>query len=175
MSLLWLLLGPIRLAFGGGIRPGLRTIATVLAVLIAVGAAWPDLARAAANSIGLLVLMTLPHGPYLTLPIGPRKEGSPDPLYPFVAWIKNDELRWWAFSLLRYPGVAAPWSAALYLLGNPGWFAPAAGAFLIPATYRVLWPFRDRLPHFNRPGDQVQNWTELCGWELFALTLAAFA
>lgn len=166
MTYLWLALGLARLGIGGGIRPGLRTICTVLAALIAIGASWPDLARAAANTVGLLVLITLPHGPMLTLPIGPRKEGSPDPLYPFVAWIKNDELRWWAFTLLRYPLVATAWGLAVQSL------APVIGSLAIPVLYRALWPLRDKLPQFNRPGDQVENWVELVSWSILGATLA---
>jgi len=172
MAYLWLLLGLNRLAFGGGIRPGLRTIATVLAVLIAVGASWPDLARAAANAVGLLVLMTLPHGPMLTLPIRQRQDGTTDVLYSLVAWIKNDELRWWAYSLLRYPGVATLWGLALMLLNTPHWYAPIVGACAIPVVYRGFWLGRDKLPNFAIPGDQVENWTELVGWTILGTAMA---
>lgn len=168
------LLGLWRLWLGGGL--GKSAIAAeygMVLVLAALqwGTSHMSWQLCAVDAVGILFLArSLGHGPMLTLPITQRTDGAPDPLYELVAWIKNDELRWWAYSLLRYPAIAAPWGIARSLVGGAEW-APIIGALFIVILYRCLWPLRNALPQFDRPGDQVENWTELVGWTFLGALL----
>lgn len=162
----WLGLGVARLTQGGGFGRGLRTVGVSgIAILAGLGSShqsWPVIV---ANAIGIITLATLPHGPMLSLPIKADPDG--DFIYDkLVNPDHSDEARWWEYSLIRYTGVAAVWSLALLILGAKGWWLPAWGATFIPVLYRALWFFYGKLPTFNRPGDQVENWTELLGWTI---------
>lgn len=173
------ILGLLRLWLGGGIGRCPDAIALLLVfpltflnwgVTAADSSTWylPLI-----DAIGILFLARgYGHGPMLTLPISQRTDGDPDEIYRLVSWIKNDELRWWAYSLWRYPVFTGPWVLARMFAGHEYAAAPAIGALFIVILYRCLWPFRNALPQFDRPGDQVQNWVELVGWGFLGALLS---
>ncbi len=162
------LLGLWRLWLGGGFgrSPVLLQYAALFALCFGAGfvhhAPWY---LSLIDALGILFLArAYGHGPMLSLPIGQRTDGAPDEIYKLIAGIKDDELRWWAYSLIRYPCFACPWALGRMIAGVDMFELPIIGALFIVILYRVLWTFREALPHFAIPGDQVENWTELLGW-----------
>lgn len=169
----WGLLGAARLTQGGG-TPLPRSAGVASGALIAgvasIGQPWPIVAT---NVVGTLALMTLPHGPFLSPDTASIADDRFDPVWSVTHEIRNTELRWWAYSLLRYPGTALIWAAALWFLGDATPGSRVAGAALIPIFYRCLWPLRRVLPTFKRAGDEVENWVELVGWTTLGAVIAA--